>query len=280
MKSGSILVFLIMVSLILANCSDDNDIYEYETSEVEPQEDEPSTSENDDLDIFSGFPEAIEEYQDGDLVHREYYYYNADGNLHKVKYDIIHGYEIIYGYDSETKDIYNYDNEGKLINFRSFDDLNINFHWDNGHIAEADVDTPGTFGYGRAKIYYTYDNKNRITESITHYQNGQDLKTIYTYYEDGNVKSIEYYRNIEIGMNFEPFYSTTYDGYTEDQNLFFEVTIIPGQSIQQRFPTSVTTKHYDGSGPDTYESYEYEYDAAGRVIARISGSNKVVYLYR
>ena len=266
MKSSITFTLLCITALILTNCSDDNEIIVSE----DQQEDTTNASDNH-TDIFAGLPKSIEEYWDGSLINRETYYYTSEGNLHSVKY--------LFGY-YETEDKYYYDGNGNLIKFEQVEGSEYTFNWENGRITEADVSSRGS--NGKSKIYYTYNSQGLLTASILYLfnQNEPAEKTVYTYFEDGNLRSMEQYISIEGSAYFELFCAITFDGYTQDPNLFFEFTIIPGKSVQHHFPTATKIKYPNDPDLDRYESYKYQYDSEGRVAARIAGNTKVVYVYR
>ena len=288
MKAITNIIFLFAIILAFTNCSGDDDL-NMRGAIGEPQSDEQNTGDaNDPNDTsndsesgivaefddtyagIAGLPKGVEEYYDGDLIHREQYYYNPDGNLQKV---------LTHYQGGSGEDNYIYDSDGKLIK-QGNAGLNYTFKWANGRITEADIDNPGAFGYGRAKIYYTYDAQSKIIEKNERYLDyDSEWKALYTYFGDGNLKSIEYYYQ-EGNGKFILYQVNNFTGYTDAINLFLEVWIIPGQSVQHNFPISKQITSTTEYGSETiYETYEYEYDAEGRVIAKTFGTTKLVYAY-
>lgn len=260
------------VSLIFINCSIDNEI-------IEPDALTPNSEDSDiPMELLSdngaleipGFPMNIKKYQNGDLYYWAHYSYRPDGNLLKVSYS--HK-----GSSSEIfTNTYHYDTQGKLIKLDGHDVYN--FYWDDERIVEAD--RYNGMWSGRSKIFYGYNTKGQLIQKL---ENNLDFlyseKIIYTYFEDGNLKTIEQYADDSESGVIKLYSVTTFEGYNADRNLFLELEIIPGQSVQHQFPTAMDFKHHTDSSYNISETYEYKYDSEGRVIEKIFGNNKVVYQY-
>ena len=248
MKAITNIIFLFAIILAFTNCSGDDDL-NMRGAIGEPQSDEQNTGDaNDPNDTsndsesgivaefddtyagIAGLPKGVEEYYDGDLIHREQYYYNPDGNLQKV---------LTHYQGGSNEDNYIYDSDGKLIK-QGNPGWNYTFKWANGRITEADIDNP--VWYGKGKINYFYNEKGLVHASKVHFSSwGFAWENHYNYHEDGNLKSIENYGYNERNQ-FILSSVTDFNDYTETENLFFEVTIIPGQRIQQFFPASKEVK--------------------------------------
>ena len=260
-------------SLIFMNCSGDDGVSgtvipnpNSEDIDLPVQE----TPVNENAIEIKGFPRFIKKYQYGSLEYWAQYYYNTDGNV----------IQVIYGYSENDggthSDTYEYNDEGKLINLHGYDVYH--FYWDNERIVAADKYNSMWFGHSR--ILYEYNTEGHLIQKTENYLDFQfSDRTTYSYFEDGNLKTIEQsYKDVDTD-DFEAAFVTTINGYTEDQNLFPELTIIPGQRVQFQFPTSIDFKHVLSSDSDRLENYRYEYDAEGRVIEKISGYSKVIYQY-
>ena len=280
MKAKIIFTLILAVSIILANCSSDDDFsppvepVDPEVGNGSPQNQDMAPGElanfDDDVIGIPGYPKGIEVLSGGIPAYRIQYFYNPDGKLLKFR-------TLNTGNSFETD--YYYDNDGKLI---SLGDgyMKQNFYWENGRISYAFIDNPEWYGQ-RKRIDYTYDDQGLLTTSKTQFEDSDwHWSTNYTYFEDGNIKSIEKYSFDSERQELILTSSTSFNGYIEAKNLFHEVTIIPGQSVQQNFPTGKKIVHSESSEIDTYEeSYVYKYDTHGRVTAKIFGGTKVVYLY-
>ena len=273
-------IVLLTVFLFLVSCSGDDDSpHPIQSMDPEVGNEAPEMPDQDpgviaDFDEevvgIHGFPKGIEEYHDGNLVRREQYYFTPDGKLDKVVYHLP---------DYSSEDNYFYDSEGRLINQKN-DSWKYKFYWENGRIIKADIDNP--IWYGSGKIYYAYDDEGLLISAKSQWDAGSDgnFKTVYTYFENRNLKSIEHYADSEGNENYSPFQITRFNSYTDANNLFYEVTIIPGQIVQQHFPVSKETEYLTALYSEIHtETYEYEFDIEGRVIAKIFGGIKIVYLY-
>ena len=270
-------LYLVM-GIAISNCSGDDDfiksrfsLYPEVGNDSTDVYDDPGEVEDFDDDVvgIQGYAKGFEISQDGNPVYREQYYYDPVGKLLKVKY--------LHPGSSVDSDFY-YDGEGKLIN-QGNDSWNYKFYWENGRIIKADVNNPAW--YGRGRVDYTYDDQGLLTTSKTQFENSDWYwSTNYTYFEDGNIKAIEEYSSDVEKEELILYQATSFNGYTEAKNPFYEVTIIPGQIVQKNFPFSKKTIYPESPDYETYhESYEYEYDTDGRVTAKIFGNTKVVYLY-
>lgn len=248
------------VSLIFISCSSDNEILD------------PETVNTPDIDALElpGFPKSIKKFQNGNLHYWAQYYYSPDGNLLKVNYTYPESGPEIFA------NTYHYNTEGKLMKLEGHDVYN--FHWNKNRIFEADKYN-GMWS-GRSKIFYEYNPEGQLIQKT---ENNLDFsyseKIIYSYFEDGNLKTIEQYGDYNESGVFKLYSVTNFDGYNEDENLFLEFEIIPGQIVQHQFPSSMNYKHLTESGYDYNETYNYKYDTKGRVIEKIFGSNKIVYQY-
>lgn len=258
------------VSLIFTNCSGDDEIPETLGSNSENRNlPQPTSADNTALEI-PGFASRMEKYQYEDLQYWAQYYYRTDGNLHKVNYSYPE-------YSSEIfTDTYLYNSEGKLI---KLDGHNVyDFYWENDLIVEADK--YNSMWNGRSKIFYEYNPQGQIIQKT---ENNLDFfyseKFRYSYFENGDLKMIEHFGDYYESGVFDLYFVTKFEGYNEDINLFLELEIIPGQIVQQHYPTSMDFKHLTESGYDSHETYQYQYDNYGRVIGKINGNNRTVYQY-
>lgn len=266
MKTIHLHIFFLTVSLFFLSCSSDNEIFDSKIVNEDSQEkDQPNGAV-----VIPGLPQSIKKYQDGNLYYRAQYYYRPDGKLLKVNYSHPEASSEIF------TDTYHYNTEGKLISMEGHDDYN--FYWDKNRIVEADK--YNAMWYGRSKIYYEYNPKGQLIQRTENYLDFLfQEKTIYTYFENGNLKTIEQFGDYNDSGQFTLYSVTNFEGYIEDKNLFLELEIIPGQIVQHQFPSSMNYKHLTETGYEREETYTYKYDADGRVIEKIFGSNKVVYQY-
>ena len=263
---------LLTVSFLLISCSSDNEIPNPENLYNRLQDENlPMVPAPDSGAVeLPGFPESIKSYRNGRLYYWAKYYYRSDGNLMNVHYSHPQSsYEIF-------TDTYYYNNEGKMIKLEGQDVYT--FYWNDQRIVEADKYN-GMWS-GRSKIFYDYNTEGQIIQKTENNIDFSDReKTLYSYSEGGNLKSIEQFGDYSQSGVFEKYLVTVFDGYKGDKNLFLEILIIPGHLLQNQFPSSKDVKDFTESGYDTYETYTYIYDSEGRVIEKISGSNKVVYQY-
>lgn len=260
------------VFLLLISCSSDSEtplpktVYDKLQDENLPMEPAPDS----DAVELPGFPKSIKNYRNGRLYYWAMYYYRSDGNLLNVHYSHPQtSYEIF-------TDTYHYDNEGKMIKLDGHDVYT--FYWNDQRIVEADK--YNGMWIGRSKIFYEYNNEGQITKKT---ENNIDFfdkdKSVYSYSEDGNLKSIEQFGDYSQSGVFEKYFVTHFDGYNGDKNLFLEIAIIPGQLLQHQFPSSKVVEDFTKSGYDINETYDYKRDSEGRVVEKNYGSNKVVYQY-
>lgn len=256
--------------LMFISCSTDNEISE--TVRTDSQERNLPNEPLSDVETLEskGFSQRIKKYQNDIEHYRAQYYYRSDGNLQIVEYSYPQSGSQIF------TNTYHYDTEGKLIKLDGHDVYN--FYWDKNRIVEADK--YNGMWYGRSKILYTYNPEGQIIQRT---ENNLDFgfseKIIYSYFKDGNLKTIEQYGDYYESGVWILYFVTNFEGYNEDKNLFLELEIIPGQIAQHQFPSSMSYKHLTSSDYDIYETYQYKYDTEGRVIEKISGSNKVIYEY-
>ena len=276
MKTIKKFYLILTVSLFLTNCSHDSIDSETQNTDF------PQEIVLQDVDIpmepladigavaLTGFPKTIKKFENGILKYWAQYYYRPDGNLIKVNY----GYDYPKSESDELTNAYQYDSEGKMVKY--FGNNNeYNFYWDNGRIIWADV--YNLLWPVENNIFYEYNDQGQIIQKkenhdVTDTGYSHSTFTKYSYYENGNLKLIEYYSwNRELGA-YGWTGITTFDGYNKDENLFFEEEIIPGQHVQHQFPTSKTKGDY-------METYYYEYDTNGKVMAKAYANNKVTYDY-
>ena len=270
MKTLQTLFLFLAVTIIFISCSSDNEIFDVETGNKNSQE---KNLPMEPLPVgaieLPGYPRSIKKYQNGELHYWAQYYYRPDGNLFKVKYKYTKSNSEIF------TDTYHYNSEGKLVKVDGHDVYD--FHWDNNRIVEADK--YNSMWHGRSKIFYEYNPEGQLIQKTeNHLDFFYSEKIIYSYFEDGNLKTIAEFGSNESGI-LTQFFVTNFDGYNQDKNLFLELEIIPGQIVQHQFPSSMSFKHLTATGYDISETYEYKYDTQGRVIEKISGRNKVVYDY-
>ncbi len=254
------------------NCSGDDEITGPGSVYTNPQDNYMPTEPQADNSALEmpGFPKIIKKYQDGNLYYWAQYFYSPDGNLLKVNYSHPNS-----GSERFT-DTYRYNTDGKLIGLDGHDVYS--FYWDKEQIVKADK--YNSVWYGRIKIFYNYNLEGQLIQKIENYIDFSfSDKTTYSYLEDGNLNTIEYYSQDEDSGVFQLYSVTNFDGYSNHSNMFLELEIIPGQIVQHYFPASMNVIHINESGNETYEIYDYKYDSDGRVIEKISGSNIVVYQY-
>lgn len=272
MKTIQTQYFLLTVFLILISCSHDSEVLDEETSIKIPQEKAipPESSPLVGAIGTPGFPKSLKKYQNGNLYYWAQYNYRTDGNIGAVQYSHPESGPEIF------TDTYYYNTEGKLLRLEGHDVYN--FHWDKNRIVEADK--YNAMWHGRSKIFYTYNPEGQIIQRT---ENNLDFgfkeKIIYSYFEDGHLKTIEQYGDYNESGIWTLYFVTNFEGYEEDKNLFLELEIIPGQIAQHQFPSSMSYKHLTAPDYDLYEAYQYKYDTDGRVSEKVSGSNKVVYQY-
>lgn len=259
------------VSIFFTSCSSEDESLDFKIIK-ENQQDEniPVESPNSGPVEIPGFPKRIKKYQNDSLKYWAQYFYKSDGNLLKINYSYPES-----GTERFT-DSYLYNSEGKLIKLNGHDEYT--FYWDNDRIVAADK--YNGMWYGNSKIFYDYNSKGQLIQKT---ENNIDFsfsdRTIYSYFEDGNIKTIEQYGDSNGSGDFTLYLVTSFDNYKGDRNLFLEFTIIPGHSVQNQFPGSMSFKHLISSGYDSYETYEYVYDSEGRVVEKLYGKNKIVYEY-
>ncbi len=272
MKTIQSQLLFLTVSLIFISCSSDNEILDLETVIKIPQDNDIPMESSPEIGAveIQGAPKSLKKYQNGNLYYWAQYYYRFDGNLIKVNYSHPEAGPEIY------TDTYQYNTEGKLTKLIGHDVYN--FYWEKDRIIEADKYN-GMWN-GRSKISYTYNPEGQLIQKT---ENNLDFsyheKTIYSYFKDGNLKTIEQFGDYNQSGVFELYFITNFEGYTGDENLFLELEIIPGQIVQHLFPSFMNFKHLTESGYDISETYNYKYDTEGRVIEKIFGSSKVVYQY-
>jgi hypothetical protein len=255
--------------LIIISCSTDGEIHEaLNDAQDRNLPDEPFFDEK--IIELKGLPKRIQKYENGNLHYRAQYFYRPDGALQRVEYSYPKSGSEIF------TNTYYYDTEGKLIKLDGHDVYK--FHWDKERIVE--VDGYNGMWSGRSKISFTYNAKGQIIQRLDYNLDFFDRgKTIYSYFNDGNLKTIEQYGGTNENGAWILHFITNFDGYNQDKNLFLELEIIPGRNAQHQFPTSMSFKHITATGYDIEETYTYKYDSEGRVIQKISGSNKIIYQY-
>lgn len=272
MKTNTIFLLILTVSLILTSCTSDNESIQPEMESLNPQDiliPMESLAKIGAVEI-AGLPKMLKKFENGILTYWAQYYYRPDGNILKVNY----------GYSSSSSDMFSdnylYNNEGKLIKLDGHDIYN--FYWNEGRIVEAN--RYNGMWYGQSEIFYEYNSIGQIIQKleINIDFNFQEKKH-YTYSEGGNLKSIDEHGDYDGSGVFIPYKITNYGGYGEDVNLFPEVQIIPGISTQNNFPYSMEFKHLTTSGYDVYEIYSYEYVSDGKVTKKTYGNNMVIYDY-
>lgn len=214
-----------------------------------------------------GFPKVMKKYQDGKLYEWTQYFYRPDGKILKINYN--------YPQDGPdlTTHIYQYDDDGKLIGFDNY----YKFYWDQEHIVKAELNDGWS---GRIKIYYEYNTEGQIIQKIEDYIDYSfSQKSIYSYFGDGNLKTIEDYWQEDENDEYKLYLVTTFEGYNESSNMFLEIVIIPGKIVQYHFPASMKFENVTDSNYNSFETYNYQYDSEGRVIEKTFGDNRFVYEY-
>ncbi|TRZ42389.1 hypothetical protein D3A96_12065 [Robertkochia marina] len=277
----------LILSIVLCNCSiQDDDILangqdqypgdqweydEYPTGGEEPSDsvpDQDSTDNN--YPELKGYPKHLKQYQNGILEFEAIYYFRADGQIAKIKY----------GYPNASSgtftDEFHYDAAGRLVKLEGWDVYN--FYWTNGQITKASLYNAAW--YGTINIYYEYNDKGQITARTDDYVDASFMsKYTYSYYEDGNLKTIEEHGKINNSGEMMKLTSKSFEGYTEYQNSFLEFVIIPGKIVQEHFPLKMEHKNFQSPSTDYSENYQYTYDTEGKVIAKETTGQKVVYEY-
>lgn len=275
MKTISIYVLVLFVALMLSNCSTDTEIIEPVIENPKPQDDNNLAIPMESLAnigavAIAGFPKEIKKFSNGSLYYWAQYYFRPDEKLLKVRYGYPSFESTIYA------DTYHYDNNGQLIKLIGHDDYD--FYWNLGRIVEAH--RYNGMWHGHSKIFYEYNTEGQTIQKLeinTDF-NFQD-KVHYSYYEDGNLKSIEEYSDYNQNGEFIRYKMTTFESYNNAVNLFPEVQIIPGQALQQYFPLAMEFKHFTAAGYGNYETYQYTFNAHGRVVEKRFGTNTTLYEY-
>ena len=218
---------------------------------------------------LKGYPKNMNKYINGILEIKSRYYYREDGQIGKITTgNPQSGTEL-------STDLFQYDNDGKLVSLESWD--TYYFTWDGDHITEAMINNSAW--YGLIKFYSKYNDQGQIVEEIQDWMDASSGdKKIYTYFEDGNLKSIEWYQDKGNG-EFSEYSKTSFSGYTTDKNLFPELVIIPGQVVQKYFPLRMEYTNYEIPDASYVENYQYTLDDEGRVITKEADSLKIVYEY-
>lgn len=272
MKTIIFFFLLLAVSLIFTSCSGDDEILiPLPVNENLQDEDQPVPPLPDVEAVgIPGFPKTIEYYYYDELTYWVQYYYSPDGKLLKVNYSYP-------DYSSEIlTETYHYNDEGRITGLEG--ENVYTFHWENDRIVGADK--YNAMWSGSSKIFYKYNSQGRIIEKA---ENNLDFlyseKTLYTYFDEGNLESVEQYGDYYGDGEFTRYYLTTYPAYTENVNLFYELVIIPGQNVQQQFPASMILKSFTEVGYDRQEIYRYKYDAQKRVVEKAFEGTKVIYQY-
>jgi len=210
----------------------------------------------------------IKKYENGNISYWAYYYYRPDGNLLKINYS--HSYP-----SAEVFSLnYQYDIEGKIVKMVGWDVFD--FYWDNGRIIKVEAYNDW---YGRYDILYDYNDQGQVIQKLVVYYGTTPIssqKLNYTYFNDGNIKSIEDYGDYNGSGIFELYFETNFTDYIEPRNLFLNLEIVPGQIEHNQFPKS---KEFRYGNEYTNIIYNYKFDALGRVIEQRYGNNKVVYEY-
>ncbi|MFC4722177.1 hypothetical protein ACFO5O_07585 [Geojedonia litorea] len=279
MKAVSKLFFSLSISLILTNCSKDDLPSEIETPNVQDNNTSISVTPQTPMEslasigavAITGYPKKIIKFSNGRIDSWAHYYFRSDGNLLKVNY----------GYSSTSSifsNYYYYDNEGKIVRLEGWDEFD--FYWENGRIIM--VKGYNAAWHGRYDMFYDYNDQGQVIQKLVKYHDTTPIslqKLNFTYFIDGNLKSIEDYGDYNESGVFELYTTTNFDNYITSRNLFMDLEIIPGQSELHQFPGSKEFKHFTSSGYDFYETYVYKYDSSGRVIERTNGNTKIVYEY-
>ena len=274
MKTFKNLFLSLSVSLFITSCSSDNESFQSVTEIPKPEEiftPMESLTEIGAVAIL-GYPKTIKKFNNGILSYWAQYYFRPDGNILKVNY----------GHSSSTSEIfsnvYHYDAEGKLVKLVDWDVFD--FYWDNGKIIK--VEAYNGAWYGRYDLFYDYNDQGQIIQKLIVYYGTTPVSTqklSYTYFNNGNIKSIEDYGDYNGTGVFELYSITNFSDYIEPRNLFLELEIIPGQSELNQFPGVMSIEYQQQTGFDFYSTYNYKYDTYGRVIEQLYGNNKIVYDY-
>lgn len=265
------------VCLIFINCSSDDEI-------LSPRPVIPDSTDSQDIPveplpddtalIIPGLPKIIKKYENDKLYYWAQYFYSADGNILKIKYrHPASGSEIF-------TEIYKYDSDGKMIALERGD--TYYFYWEQDRIVAAE--TYNAVWYGKIKISYEYNTRGQIIQKIENYTDISAFtnnKTIYSYFEDGNLKTIQYYWQEDKNTAYQYYAVRSFEGYNGNINLFLETEfeIIPGQNAQLQFPAHMKSENFNDPASIISENYEYKYDNEGRVIEKKFNNKRVVYQY-
>ncbi|RIA09704.1 hypothetical protein OE09_1550 [Flavobacteriaceae bacterium MAR_2010_72] len=272
------LLLVLMLSIILINCSsDDENLQPVVIENPNPQDntlidyDIPMESLTDIGAIaITGYPKILKRFENGILNYWAHYYFRPDGNMLKVNFGFSNSISEISDY------IYQYDDEGKMVKF--IGDGSLNQYWDNGRIIKAEY---YNHWYGSFDIIYDYNDKEQLTQKSVKYTSYNPIyveKSNYSYYDDGNLESIVYEEGYDGSGIIDYSYKFNFVNYIESRNLFLDLQIIPGQRELQQFPSSKGFR--DTTYPNyNYITYNYKYDGNGRVIERTYGDTKIVYEY-
>ncbi|GLU44583.1 hypothetical protein [Allomuricauda sp. NBRC 101325] len=279
MKTIATIFVSLVVSITFINCSSDDPDQSLIINEQNSKDnDQPVTGEMpphstpEGTVALKGFPKSVQYYYIGILQRWEQYYFRSDGKLLMVHT----GYP---GSGSEIiTDIYQYNENNQLTGLDGYDEYS--FQWENNIIVGAS--TNNVAWHGRIEFKYEYNTDGQIIQQTFDYLDTtppSSGKITYTYFDDGNLKTMEHYWRDDLSENYSLSNITQFDGYKGDNNLFFELTIIPGQSAQLQFPSTSDYKQLTSSGYDRHETYQYVYDIVGRVVEKLFGDDKVVYQY-
>ncbi len=273
MKTLTTLFISLLLVPVLTSCSSDNESFQPVTENPVRQEDIQIPMESlTQIGAIAkeGYPKMIKKFENGILSYWAQYYYKPDGNLLKVNYS----------YPSSTSEIfsnvYQYNDEGKIVKMVGWDVFD--YYWENGRIIK--VEAYNGAWYGRYDIFYHYNDLGQIVQKLEVYYGTtptSSQKFNYTYFSDGNLKSIEGYWDGNGSGTYQSYSETYFTGYIENRNLFLDLEIIPGQSELNQFPNSVAFRFGNDSFVDIF--YNYKFDTLGRVIEQRNGNNRLVYEY-
>ena len=273
MKTLTTLFISLLLVPVLTSCSSDNESFQPVTENPIPQEDIQIPMESlTQIGAIAkeGYPKMIKKFENGILSYWAQYYYKPDGNLLKVNYS----------YPSSTSEIfsnvYQYNDEGKIVKMVGWDVFD--YYWENGRIIK--VEAYNGAWYGRYDIFYNYNDLGQINQKLEVYYGTtptSSQKFNYTYFNDGNLKSIEGYWDGNGSGIYQSYSETYFTGYIETRNLFLDLEIIPGQSELNQFPNSREFRF--GNESFTRINYIYKFDTLGRVIEQRNGNNRLVYEY-
>lgn len=212
----------------------------------------------------------------GNTIIKKIFEYDQQGRVAKVNWESYNPY-----YTKGT-DTYLYDEQGKLTKINKYTGRDIHFSWQNGRIIKSETVVNGTVN---EYTEYKYDTQGNIAGTSTHHRQQDNSFTpgftsIYFYFPDGNIyKSQTYMPGSNAG---EPILvsTRTYEGYTNRDNPFPMVEILPTVTSQTKLATSYRVEE---GGIDLVYTLSYQFRPDGlpekRIATSTQDSQTAVYHY-